>query len=1062
MSFRFPVRSPRFAELARGQRVGARRCTRPGLAQWLGACVALVASSSLWAAPKPIEITTRPVNFGDVPPIIDAIVWINQTMFNVWNDPGAANPLPYRAQDNEVFTNAPGAQMFGVPGFDFLTDRYGAKSAMRIWVNEGTIQAADVPPDTISVPEQTSLISVWANQILSPGPLEVSTKGVVRLAGSSIDVSRAGLRAGPALPTLFSYASYLGASNYYNNAGIDDLYWGFGNNNRLGAGGDPIYIPGGFVLPCPFVPSHDVFIPTWPYTNIVFLPVFNLCNYAAEAWTYMLSPTSYVVHVAFYPTNFLDSNFTMTVQFQVLRRDGGGITTFGFHNTEYDIVWRSNVTYSIYLQDDLAFRTNLFYGRNLGATTRRPSTFDLFRGSPYLTNYFGTGGNTPYDPTLLYNPTYRTNVVPITYAAYGAAVYGYILPSPAFLLNNLWDSTNLLGRIDVIGTNVSLHRTRLRGESSLVIQAPALADNRLASVDAPWVNFDIGSTNPHLLITNLSPRQVRRINGTIRCYAAIWDNFQYLPTQTNYIRFHVTFLDHNLSGLQPVVTDRFAAKVGSLTVQDPLTIGKRFHFEGTNLTFNSGGGLTLPVGYSLAGSNLPSLLNFTNEGLITITMAEAHFGDDRFNAQGQPRPLLSFVNRGTNTATSFFIRSGLIFNSGTLEAAGGILSMEAGRVQLQGENIAAVVTNITTNIVLDPIILALVTNVSTNITTNTLAARLTSRSLIEIRAGDMIASNSLIECARLMLSVTNNLWAGDLSAPSTWITTHGFQVPHRTTNGDLMAVTLLTKAVQPFQQVNAVWAGRNLGPVPAGFSNNLALGRLILDGTEESVFRFSGPTSGSGFYVDYIEFQNYATNFFGPRRSIEIDPSLTIFFANANIPAEKLTNTFPGRMQWVPNFLGPLSVTNIFCYCSNADGTITTNSYPMNIALASSKDIDSDADGVVNADDLDPLDHCACSGTLLSLQQLIELFGGSGQPPGQPTDRPRLRVDRDREKDQLILFWDGPAGMLNRLEYCPSLGAGQWQTVTNLATGSVGRRLVVRLPLPPEGQGFYRLRVLSP
>lgn len=1062
MSLECRVATLEWAGLSGADRSGAGRRAGSRAVRWLAVGAWVWACGSLWAAPKPVEITTAPVNFGDVPPIIDAIVWINQTTFNVWNDVGAFNPLPYRPQNTEVFTNVPGAAMFGVPGFDFLTDRYGAKSAMRVWVNEGTLQAADVPPGSIALPEQTSLVSVWADQIVNWGPLEVSTKGVVRLTGRSIDVSRAGLRAGPTLLDPFLYITSLGTSNYYNSAGIEDLYWGLGNNNRLRGGGRPIAIPGGFYLPCPWTPTHEVYVPTWPYTNMISLPTLNFCNYAAEVWTYWLSATSRVVHVAFYPTNWVDPNFTTTVQFMLTSDDGGGTITYGFHNTEYDIVWRTNVTYSIYLQDAFAFETNLFYGQNLGATTRRPNCFTVFRGSPYLTNWLGAGGNTVFDPTLLYNPTYRTNVVPINYAAYGAAVYGYILPSPAFLLNNLWDSTNLLGRIDVFGTNVSLHRTRLRGESSLVLQASALADNRLASVDAPWVNFDIGSTNPHLLITNLAPRQVRRFNGTLRCYSAVWDNFEYLPTRTNYIRFHVSFLDHDLRGLQPVVTDRFAAKVGSLTVQDPLSIGKRFHFEGTNLTFNNGGGLALPPGYSLAGSNLPTLLNFTNEGVVTISMAQAHFGDDRVNGQGQPMPLLSFVNRGTNTATSFFVRSGLIFNSGTLEAAGGILNLEAGRLELGGQNVAAVVTNITTNIVFDPIILALVTNVSTNITTNTLAARLSSRSLIDIRARDLVASNSLIECARLSVAVTNSLEAGDLSAPSTWITTHGFQLPHRPTNGSLMAVTLLTRAVQPFQQVDAVWAGRNLGPVPAGFSNNLALGRLILDGTEESVFRFSGPTAGSGFYVDYIEFQNYATNFFGPRRSVEIDPTLTIFFAHANIAAEKLTNTFPGRMVWVPGFLGPLSTTNITCYCSNADGTITTNSYPMNLALASSKDIDSDADGIVNADDLDPLNLCACSGTLLSWEQILELFGGPGQPPDPQTDRPRLLVERDREKDQLILMWDGPAGLLNRLEYRSSLSTGTWQTVTNLATGPVGRRLSVRLPLPPEGQGFYRLRLLAP
>lgn len=42
-----------------------------------------------------------------------------------------------------------------------------------------------------------------------------------------------------------------------------------------------------------------------------------------------------------------------------------------------------------------------------------------------------------------------------------------------------------------------------------------------------------------------------------------------------------------------------------------------------------------------------------------------------------------------------------------------------------------------------------------------------------------------------------------------------------------------------------------------GFVNNAAVGRMVLDGGQSSVFRFAGTTGNNALYVDRLEFVNF-------------------------------------------------------------------------------------------------------------------------------------------------------------------------------------------------------------
>jgi hypothetical protein len=244
-----------------------------------------------------------------------------------------------------------------------------------------------------------------------------------------------------------------------------------------------------------------------------------------------------------------------------------------------------------------------------------------------------------------------------------------------------------------------------------------------------------------------------------------------------------------------------------------------------------------------------------------------------------------------------------------------------------------------------------------------------------------------------------------------------------------------------------------------GFSNNMALGRLILDGAENSSFRFAGSKKNRAMYVDYLELRNYATNYLDDLAgaSIQIDPNLTIYFANANLPPSKLNGNGGGRLLWLPSFYGPLSTTNIVVTYTNLYGEVFSRNYLMNTALATSKDLDTDGDCLVNAEDFDPLypSNGPCAPVpLLSSAESVSAANRLG--------RLTIVLDRRRLGSWALLSWEGLAEADNVVEFTESLVLTDWQTLTNCLTGPTSRRLTVADELPSRGHRFYRVRVLAP
>jgi hypothetical protein len=166
-----------------------------------------------------------------------------------------------------------------------------------------------------------------------------------------------------------------------------------------------------------------------------------------------------------------------------------------------------------------------------------------------------------------------------------------------------------------------------------------------------------------------------------------------------------------------------------------------------------------------------------------------------------------------------------------------------------------------------------------------------------------------------------------------------------------------------------------------------------------------------------------------------LDPNITIYFANANIPAEKLDGTSDGRLRWVRDFCGPLSQTNLTILFTNGMGTVTSNTFCYNIALVSSKDIDSDGDGIVNAEDDDPFNE-------RGRMPILTIGRSFAAPAG------------------VSISWNALAGATNILEYKPVMSLTNWQVLTNVVTGPASRTVTVSDLLSTNQQRSYRVRAL--
>ena len=366
---------------------------------------------------------------------------------------------------------------------------------------------------------------------------------------------------------------------------------------------------------------------------------------------------------------------------------------------------------------------------------------------------------------------------------------------------------------------------------------------------------------------------------------------------------------------------------------------------------------------------MPNLKSITNAGfLIATNTANGLYFAARDPVTGLEKPLDYFVNLTNGTLNN---NGGVVIHSLNVQNGGQIASTNAyGPVSIDATNVALLP-----------------------------GGRITSRGGdVAITTGSLLVTNHPIIADRaLSLSITNTLLAGT----NGWLCADGFNLFVKPTTGDFNAVAV-TSIAKDYAEVFHNWAGLDLGAVAAGFTNNAALGNLILDGGLFSRFTFQPVAAANAIYIDRLDLRNSATNtdLATNYTGVDIKPGFNIYYANAFAGATDISAALDGK----------------YGVNGSAGGKFIRVIH---------------SGGVYNRS-----------------------FGGSTL--GSLTGSTGLEVGLNVSSGNAV-SWNSVAGALNNVYYKQALSDADWQLIQSFISTETGRTSIVN-PVNSDG-GFYKVEV---
>ncbi len=984
----------------------------------------------------------------------------------------ASTLAPFETFDTVNFTNY--GTLTGSSGWRFSTvpASLGARRMMGNFVNidAGLVSAVDPLAQGLTAPCEVapvdpSYLIVWATNIYCPGgtttgqSLVVGPNGLLQLTGQNIDIRRAGVEVLGVWSEPQGDATTSPPTNFIPDIAVYDQYWAQASFSRQytlptaslwnGAVATSLSVPG----PPPAGPAQPTTAPAF----VLYQPVADsfvgtnggvrmvLTNFTGPITN--ITGTNYITNT--FVTNFVkQAVFAKTMpgaSVQVGFSGGnikalGALVTLGISNS---VILSAEPAY-IFIQDTLASSTNRGLSANIEGCpefgTSRPVTYSENR-LPNSPGGLGGGGLPPADffttvgiidtnidasTMVVTNATLQTG----DYAAYSAYFDNIVSRPPA--VPNAVAVTNLPGRLEITAHNLNLDQARIRAEGFAHIQADNLVSASNAVVDCENLSFDLSATNGNLNVQHLAADSVVRLRGPTAAWSAFWTNNVVEFITNNYVFSNVVVMSGtnivgtNVQAFQSPLTNYAqiifstmmfdATTLGTLlpvnvyditthstnaVINDNLTVIQSFLTEGQSLTLN--GNVTIPGSVppdpitgtvspqiplqSWTAANAPNLLYFTNNGYFFI-LADGHFGDDR------ARPYSTFVNTGTVDTESLRVLSSYFQNNGSLLAVGPMFLM-GGTGKLENGSS-------------------------------------TSGGVTELLAGSVKLNNyQLTSSSAVFFMVTNSLYDAGAGSASVLNAPYGFNLLIKPQTGDLLGSTFQSTAPQ-FLRVTHTWAGENRGVSAAGYSNNVAIGKLVPRETPPSPGQhyFRGTGTNNALYVDLLDLSGLSSY----QTELQIDPSLVLYYAAARLnftpppnaygipqePEEYLDGQFGGRLRWVSSFAGP-----------NSSVAVVSNGVTIlvNKALRNSKIIDSDGDGLPNYYDPTP-------------------FGGTA-----------LTLAAQLKTNVFAISWQAAPKAVYQVEYTTNLPLANWQLLTRY-TNNVSTNRVVTIydtNVPAGVRRFYRV-----
>jgi hypothetical protein len=188
---------------------------------------------------------------------------------------------------------------------------------------------------------------------------------------------------------------------------------------------------------------------------------------------------------------------------------------------------------------------------------------------------------------------------------------------------------------------------------------------------------------------------------------------------------------------------------------------------------------------------------------------------------------------------------------------------------------------------------------------------------VSITTGTLVATNDAIQAGgSLTLQVTNQLTDNGVTNTKTWSvggqSLVGLNLPIKPLSGDLLGTKILCTSPTPNKQVVNTWAGQDRDVSTAGYANNAAIGKLILDALgANSSFKFTGTGTSNALYVDVLELRHSATNRDGGGNltALVINTNLVIYYSKATFTNDAdvsaaLDHKNYEHLRWVSTYTG--------------------------------------------------------------------------------------------------------------------------------------------------------------
>jgi hypothetical protein len=1025
------------------------------LAGLTGCLLAMLFASSAQATQgtyvSPATVTAPP----GIPPNVDATNFVNNGVWNILTygySPDNFPATPYQTANTLNYLNT--GTMNGSIGWEFDHGPKGSISG-RGWSanftngNGATIYAQDGPIEvTPGVSYTVSYLLISATNIINQGLLQADPYGEMILNGSGVNLSRSGLEITPIAGTGGMNGN---PTNFTPDTAVYDQYWMGGTNgphafgpaiwNGSTAGSMTFYNVAQSGAPCGAV--------------YVSLSTGQVIPYAVDSYVANIKPSLLTTTNKDLMTTNLYTVYSNIVKQAIFVQVGDPSITpsvrFGpqISPTNYFLPMAAQLlSYSTNLVTDALQPSTIYVEDNLAAVgtngylkisttvnlaspcptpTFRPDSATVTRldaagyynngttglGEPPADFYYFAGteviSNAPYLPyTISYS-----NAVP----AGRADLYSALVDNLASEAPSGFAQTNAPGKIKIYAQNLNLSKARVSSATEIDVSATNLVSSAGAIMDCQNLSYNLGSTNGNLNFVNLALPIVQRVHGTANEWSGLWTNYLvsvypnwvtnstgasngpiYLEADiTNVTEVDMAITVVDASGLEttiPVTVQNLILHSPNMIVSDFVTVTNAMLFDGSSLTISNNGGIVLAGGItSWTATNAPTLRYFTNYGSLTIPV-DAHFGD------GGPTNYASFANYGTITTGNEYVNSGIFEGSGSQSvSAGYFLTAASGKIEngsiTAGQQVQFAATTLKLN-------------------------------QATITAGD-----------ELYFYVTGSLLDAGGSSGNLLTCNNGFDLAVKPATGDLLGTSIET--ITPvFAGVDHYWSGTNAGPSSVGYTNNEAVGKLILNEGSDSEFLFHATSASNAIYVDLLDLSQ-CPDFLDPT-VLTIDPNFVIYYAAAKLPPtftippntngipqepeEFLNGQLGGHLVWVSSFAGPNS---------SVDVLINGQTAQVNKALRYSKIIDSNSNGIPNYYDLNPFNPS------------LVVSGSVGQ-----TNQVSAK--------QFAISWTAVPNTVYQVQSSTSFISASWTPLLNY-TNSASTNVVVTVwdTNALSGQRFYRV-----